>query len=276
LGSAVAGAITNDEMEHMLITNVAQGGDNRETVQIYRTSSVKTAPELFYTFENPIDVPIGHRIKVMGDVEKDAVITFTAEGITGVTTTAKGVYLTVKNGAVVSTDVVDFSAVTGGWGAAPVNIATIVPASLEPKLDGWFYDYYESNADAEGNYLLHYCTAAGVDNIVARIGDWSNNPNCLDSKQFNNCRYMTLLVVSHFPMWGVGPRLYLFNITDPTAAALEASKEELQWYQQGAAGVAAGDVVMAPSADGYKLYVYYYDHNSQAVGAYVVDCIKRQ
>lgn len=275
IGSAIAGAITNDEMEHMLITNVAKGGDDREAVQLYKTSSVNTAPELLYMFENPIDVPIGHRIKVMGDIEKDAVITFTAEGIDGVTTTAKAVYLTVKDGAVVSTDVVDFAAVTGGWGAAPVNIATIVPASLSPKQDGWFYDYYESNADADGNYLLHYCTAAGVDNIVARIGNWANNPNCLDSKQFNNCRYMALFVVSHFPQWGIAPQLHLFNITDPTSAAIEASKPELQWYQQGAAGYASGDVVIAPSADGYKMYVYYYDHNAQAVGAYVVDCIKR-
>lgn len=275
IGSAVAGAITNDEMEHMLITNVAKGGDEREAVQLYKTSSVNAAPELLYMFENPIDVPIGHRIKVMGDIEKDAVITFTAEGVEGVTTTAKAVYLTVKNGAVVSTDVVDFAAVTGGWGAAPVNIATIVPASLTPKQDGWFYDYYEGNADADGNYLLHYCTAAGVDNIVARIGNWANNPNCLDSKQFNNCRYMALFVVSHFPQWGIAPQLHLFNITDPTSAAIEASKPELQWYQQGAAGYASGDVVIAPSADGYKMYVYYYDHNAQAVGAYVVDCIKR-
>ena len=38
---------------------------------------------------------------------------------------------------------------------------------------------------------------------------------------------------------------------------------------------ASGDVVIAPSADGYKMYVYYYDHNAQDVGAYVVDCIKR-
>ena len=275
IGSAVAGAITNDEMEHMLITNVAKGGDDREAVQLYKTSSVNTAPELLYMFENPIDVPIGHRIKVMGDIEKDAVITFTAEGVEGITTTAKAVYLTVKNGAVVSTDVVDFAAVTGGWGAAPVNIATIVPASLSPKQDGWFYDYYEGNADADGNYLLHYCTAAGVDNIVARIGNWANNPNCLDSKQFNNCRYMALFVVSHFPQWGIAPQLHLFNITDPTSTSIEAAKPELQWYQQGAAGYASGDVVIAPSADGYKMYVYYYDHNAQAVGAYVVDCIKR-
>lgn len=275
LGQAVPGSITNDEMEHMLITNVANGGDNRETVRIYRTSSVKDAPVLFHSFENPVDVPIGHKMKVMGDIDKDAVITFTAEGIAGVTTTAKAVYLTVKDGEVISTDVLDLSSVTAGWGQAPVNTATIVPASLTPSQDGWFYDYYESNCDADGIYLLHYVDGGGSDSVVAGIGNWANNPNCLDSKSFNNSRFMTLFVVSHFPQWGIAPMLYLYDITSPSSASLLFSNENISWYQKGDAGVASGDVVLAPSADGYKLYVYYYDHNAQAVGGYVGDCIKR-
>lgn len=274
LGSAVPGSITNDEMEHMLITNVADGGDNRQTVKIFKTSSVKTAPELFYSFENPLDVPIGHKMKAMGDVEGDAVITFTAEGVAGVTSTAKAVYITVKGGKVESVDVVDLASVTAGWGAAPVNTATVVPASLNPSQDGWFYDYYESNSDEDGNYLLHYFDGS-KDNIVARIGNWANNPNCLDSKLFNNSRYMTLFVVSHFPMWGIAPMLYLYDITDPSSASLIMGNESISWYQKGDSGVASGDVVLAPSADGYKMYVYYYDHNSQVVGGYVGDCIKR-
>lgn len=274
LGNAVPGSITNDEMEHMLITNVAKGGDDRETVNIYRTSSVKTDPVLFYSFENPIDCPIGNKMKVFGDIDGDAIITFTACGIEGVTTTAKAVYLTVSGGQVVSTDVIDMSGFGFGWGAAPVNTATIVPASLAPAQDGWFVDYYESNADADGNYLLHYILGSS-DTVVARIGSWANNPNCLDSKGFNNCRYMALFVVSHFPQWGTGPMLYLFNVTDPASPVLELSNESIAWYQTGTSGVAAGDVVISPSADGYKVYIYYYDHNSQAVGGYVADCIKR-
>ena len=274
LGSAPADVIANDEGGHLLFASYAQGGDNRETVNIWKTSSVSDAPVLFHSFDNPIDVPIGHRMKIMGDVEKNAVITFTAEGIESVTSTAKAVYLTVKGGAVTSVDVVDFASVTGGWGPAPVHIGTVVPASVEPGLDGWFYDYYNGNADAEGNYLLHYCTAAGADNIVARLGNGNYNPNCLDSKGFNNCRYMVLLIVSHFPQW-VGPMLYMFDITDPASTALLVSNENLAWTQKGTNGVAAGDVILSPSADGYKLYMYFYDHNSQAAGGYVVDCIKR-
>ena len=41
----------------------------------------------------------------------------------------------------------------------------------------------------------------------------------------------------------------------------------------GAAGCAAGDVVMAQSADGFKVYVYYFDHNCGVIGGYVADSI---
>ena len=43
----------------------------------------------------------------------------------------------------------------------------------------------------------------------------------------------------------------------------------------GSYAIASGDVVLAPSADGFMLYVYYYDHNSQVLGGYSADCIKR-
>lgn len=274
LGSAVPGSITNDEMEHMLITNVALGGENRETVNIYKTSSITEAPVLFYSFENPIDCPIGHKMKVMGDIDNDAVITFTAEGVDGVTSTAKAVYLTVSAGSVTSVDVVDFAGFGWGWGSAPTNTATVVPASLTPAQDGWYVDWYGENSDADGNYLLHYVSGSS-DTVVASIGNWANNPNCLDSKSFNNMRYMTLFVSSHFPNWGTAPQLYLYDVTSPSSPMLLMSNTSIGWYQQGAYTGAAGDVVIAPSADGFKFYIYYYDNNAQVVGGYVADCIKR-
>ena len=57
--------------------------------------------------------------------------------------------------------------------------------------------------------------------------------------------------------------------------SLELKNQSIDWYQAGDYSIASGDVVIAPSADGYKLYIYYYDHNSQAFGGYVADCIKR-
>ena len=90
-------------------------------------------------------------------------------------------------------------------------------------------------------------------------------------------------MVSHFPHWGIGPRLYLYDITNPagisgdfeSCGALVMSNTNVGWFQKGDAGVAAGDVLIAPSSDGFMLYIYYYDHNSQVIGGYSADCIKR-
>lgn len=285
LGSAVADAITNDDAGHMLLCNYAQGGSSAEPVNIYMTSSVGEAPALLYSFINPATEPVGHRIKVLGNVLQDAVIVLTAEGIAGVTTTAKAVVIYIKAGAVVKTEVLDFSDLGFGWGAAPVGYATVVPASLTPELDGWFVDWYENNSDpvisAEDTsadaYILHYVDGKHRDNRAALVGNWANNPNCLDVKTFNGTRYMTLFVVSHFPQWGTAPRLYLYDINDPSSVSLLLSNTSVDWFQKGSYAPdsgASGDVVMMPTPDGYRMYVYYYDHHAQAIGAYVADCFK--
>lgn len=276
LGSAVPGSITNDEMEHMLICNVANGGDGRETLNIWKTSSISDAPTLFYSFENPVDCPIGHKMKVFGNVEEDAVITFTAEGIDGVTTCSKIVTVKVAGGTATSVTVTDFAGIGLAWGSAPINVATVVPASMTPEQDGWFLNYYEGGSHEID--CLHWVSGSLSDNPLWTYGGeqaWGINANCLDSKTFNNVRYLAMFTVSHFPCWGIGPMLYLYDINTPSSPALLFSNESIGWYQQGSYACASGDVVLAPSADGYKMYVYYYDHNSQAVGGYVADCIKR-
>lgn len=285
LGSAVADAITNDEAGHMLLCNFVEGGASAGTVNIYKTSSVTEAPVLLHSFVNPATEPIGHRIKVIGNVDTDAVITLTAEGIAGVTTTAKAVALYIKSGAVTKTEVLDFADLGFGWGPAPVSYASVVPASLTPDLDGWFVDWYESNSDAaiaaeDSNadaYILHYVDGKHKDNRTALIGNWANNPNCLDIKTFNGSRYMTLFVVSHFPQWGIGPRIYLYDVNDPSSASLVLGNRSIEWFQKGSYAPdlgASGDIVMMPTTDGYRMYVYYYDHHAQSIGAYVADCFK--
>ena len=276
LGSAVADVITNDEGGHILIANAAEGGENAGTVNIWVTSSTNVAPTLFYSFTNPSICPIGHKMKVMGDITSDAVITFTAEGIDGVTESTEAIYLTIRGGEVTGIASVDFSGLGyGGWGSAPVNTSTVIPVSVNPASDGWIVDWYGANCDADGNYLLHYMTGSGADNIIAKIGNWANNVNCLDSKQFNGCRYAAVFAVSHFPCWGIGPELRFYEINDPASPYMMFSNTSITWYQQGDYSLAAGDVALAPSEDGYYLYVYYYDQNSQVIGGYVVDCIKR-
>lgn len=276
LGSAVPGSIANDAAEHLLITNVARGGDEREVVNLYRTSSVKDTPTLLYSFENPVDCPIGHKMKVMGDIDHDAVIIYTVEGIDGITSASQIVTLTVRDGEVASLEVTDFAPTGLAWGSAPVNVATVVPASADPAKDGWFLNYYEGGTQEID--CLHWISPSLADTPLGSYGGdlaWGNNANCLDTKTFNKVNYLAMFVVSHFPAWGIGPKLYLYDVDTPSSPGLLFANETIGWYQQGSYAVAAGDVTIAPSADGFKVYVYYYDHNSQVVGGYVADCIKR-
>ena len=281
LGGVKADAIASDEKEHILVSTV---GAHDEEVKIYVTPDTKTAPTLLYSFTNDFDVPVGHRIKVLGDVASEAVIVLTAEGIAGVTTTAKAVTLKVSGGAVTGMTTQDFSSLGFGWGPAPVGHATVVPASLTPDKEGYFLDYYESNDDPELStdtsadaYILHYVNGKGQDKHVDHIGNWACNPNCLDLKTFNGARYMVLFVVSHFPQWGTGPRMVLYEVTDPESP-IKIVDEQLKWTQKGDYNGeigASGDVAICPSADGFRLFVFYYDHHSQSLGAYVADCIKQ-
>ncbi len=272
LGDAVAGSVTNDEAENMLIVNHANGG---ETVNIYRTSSVTEAPTLFHSFTNSIDIPMGAKMKVIGNIDSDALIIFTNEGIEGVTSSNRITSLTVQGGQVVAEQVVTLPL---SWGPAPVNIGTVVAASTNPA-DGYLQSQYSPS-------FLTWVNGDG--SIFAQFNSdttgWGLNPNCLDSKRFNNNNYVALFVVSQFPAWGMGPQLYLYNVNDKSKftgtsvtdlACLELTNQAIVWYQTGSYSIASGDVVIAPSADGFKLYIYYYDHNSQVVGGYVADCIKK-
>ena len=283
LGAAVADIIAGDEAEHVLLANFA-GTD--ETVNIYRSDDPTKDPVLFHSFTNPLDASsgngIGHRMKIIGNLDTEAIITFTAEGVVNVTTANRIVYLHVLNGKVDGDpQVVTFAlSNVAGWAQAPDLMATVVPAGLNPQSQGWFLDFYSENIDpsiTEGDsYVLHYIDGKGKDHFADIAGNWANNPNCLDTKVFNHSTFMTLFVVSHFPHWGVGPKVILYDITDPTSPARLAEITP-EWYQKGDAPAsgASGDVCLCPSKDGFRMFLYYYDHMSQSLGAYVADCIKK-
>lgn len=283
LGSAVADCLTSDDAGNLVIANFATGGMEAQNVNVYVTRSVTEAPTLLYTFSNPAITPVGHRIKVSGNVNGNACIALTAEGIEGVTLSSEVVYLLVRDGAVTEVKVKDFAGLNMGWGPAPVNNATVCPASADPDKDGWFLDYYEGNVDPSVTsesaecYILHYVDAKDRDYWLDLVGNWGVNPNCLDHKVFNGTPYLTLFAVSHFPQWDIRPKLRLYDATDPSAARLLLGNDNLAIFQKGARNEptgASGDVVLVPSVDGYRMYLYYYDHHTQVIGAYVADCFE--
>lgn len=274
LGSAEAYSVTNDEGKYILYCNHANGG---ETFNIWRSTSVDTAPELYHSFTNTTALPMGAKMKVNGSLDGDALIVITNEGVPGVTESGFITVVEVKGGAVVNTYVEDLSAV-GTWGEAPVNIGTVVAASTDVA-DGWFTSQYEPS---EFRWIKSDKTLGAA--IPSDMSGWGLNPNCLDAKTFNNVEYVTLFVVSHFPAWGMGPELYLYDVTDKaqvTGADVTQvpgtvlSKDFDTWFQTGSYSIASGDVVLAPSADGFTFQIFYYDHNSQVIGGYAADCIKK-
>lgn len=275
LGSAKAASVTSDEANHLLICNHPSGG---EVCNIYTTSSVTQVPTLFYSFTNSAGLPMGSKMKVIGDVKNDAVIIITNEGVDGVTKSSKFTRLVVKGGVIQTPEVVDITATGLAWGSAPVNSTTVVPASTNVS-DGSFLSYYDANVFT----YLNGTNAVATQLSNPSGNSWGQNQNCLDSKAFNNANYVALFLVSHFPHWGIGPVLYMYDVTDKskltgnisTSPALVLSNENLNWYQASTADTASGDVLIAPTADGFKLYVYYYDNNSGTIGAYVADCIKK-
>ena len=42
-----------------------------------------------------------------------------------------------------------------------------------------------------------------------------------------------------------------------------------------AASNSCGDVVIAQSADGFKVFIYYFDQYAGVIGGFVADCIKK-
>lgn len=272
LGAAEARAVTNDAAEHMLIVNHAEGN---ATVNIYRSNSITEAPVLFHSFQNPAGTPVGSEIKVNGNIDGDALIVLNVEGVSGVTSADDIIVIRVEGGVVTSTTTRKLGSFN--WGASGVYSAGIAARTTNPD-DGFFYSKYGSTFN-----FISGSNEVSAD-IINDTSGWGLNPNNLDAKAFNNQQYLALFVVSHFPSWGMGPQLYVYNVSDMSKftgtyvndlACLDLVNADIEWYQKGAYAVASGDLCMAPTADGYKLYIYYYDHNSQVVGGYVLDCIKR-
>lgn len=290
LGSAVpTGAIASDEQDHLLICNLAEPG---QTFTIWKTASVNAAPVELLSFPNDQDLQLGLEMKVIGNIEEEASISVTYPGLAGVTTSGRFRSIHIVGGEVVSNELKDVSATGFMWGAGASN-STCFPAASARGDEGWYSCKYSENQLTwftpeltVGKALNGY--GDGTDDVEGggTYVDSNTSPNNLDTKGFNNARYLALFVSNHFPKWWPGPQLYVYDITTGlqgdniwNSPSLVFSKPYMynMQYNSGAqdGNGACGDVILAPSADGYILYIYYYDHYSQMLGGYSLDCIKR-
>lgn len=274
VGSAEVGGITSDSAGNMLISNALEG---KGKLKIWKTSSVTAAPELFYEYDSEVALPVGVRLKANGDINGDAVITMPYGGVPGITEASQFLIITVKGGAVIETKVVDMTG-TLSWGAFSTNSAGFAPASSNPA-DGVFTASYGTVRidwlDSSFSVAKSMGTSSG--------NAWLWNTNVLSTLTFNNADYLLMFQLGHFPAWG-SPTLYVYNVTNKASisgeftdtSCLVASSSIEAFNSVNADGtVSSGDAIMASSADGFKVFFYYYDQYSGAIGGYSADCIKR-
>lgn len=281
LGSAQAGAIASDEAGNMLICNHIADDPYSGTLSFYKTRSVSAAPTLFYEYVSETALPRGGKMEVSGDLDGDAMITVLYEGVSGVTASQQFISIKVSGGAVVEAKDVDVAAAGLLWGSVPTNASAMVPASGKDN-GGWFYASYN-----DGSPVVEWIRPDG--SIGASLGTsnggaWAWNANQLDCKKYNNAQYLSLLVLSHFPAWGVAPTLIVYDVTEIANFKGEIDASDaivvgtgIEWFQFAHSdGVTScGDVLIVQSADGYKVFIYYLDQYAGAIGGYVADCIKK-
>lgn len=281
LGSAVADAMTSDGAGNLILTNKAAKG---ETVNIYTTNSLSAAPQLFYSFTNETMFVAGTVVRVIGDIKSDARMILTHEGVAGVTTSNTVTELVIRGGEVVEHNVIDYSGAYPGWGETATHYAKVTPVSVNPA-DGVMVSSYSNSVTIgeDSHYYLYHINSnmntAQKDLFEVDYCNWGKNPNSMDAKTYNNATYLAHFITSQFPAWGQWPGLYIYDISTPSmikAAEPVLMNPQLKQYNEinAESSNSMGDVVMAQSADGFKLFVYYFDHYAQAIGGYSVNCIQ--
>lgn len=281
LGAAKADGMTSDEGGNLILTNKAAGG---ETVNIYTTNSLTAAPELFYSFTNESTLVVGNVVRVIGDIKSDARMILTHEGVSGVTSSGLVTQLVIRGGQVVEKTSVDYLLVYPGWGETATHYAKVTPVSVD-LASGVMVSHYGNSVTIgeDSHYYLAYIDGkmnkTEKDLFDVDYCNWGKSPNSMDAKRFNNATYLAHFVTTQFPAWGQNPGLYIYDISTP--ASIKAADPVVknmaitQYNAQNAeASNASGDVVISQSADGFKMFVYYFDHYAQTIGGYSVNCIK--
>ena len=284
-GGMTFSAVTNDEAGNMLLCNHLD--EYGTEFKIYRTSSVSEAPVLWYTYNNTTSLPVGAKIKVCGDIDRDATIVVCYEGIPGITSTGSILQISVKDGQGTDAEVHDLYTNSGiSWGAAPVNSAAVVPADATGD-NGWFYAGYVAPYGFQW-VRPDYRTGKFLGTNAPELEQYLLNPGALDTKTYNNANYMALFVSHHFPAWAQVPAVWVYDIGDPAtvsgnyyqeSSSIVAYDSWVDFYNKtnapGNETQSSSDVVMAQSKDGLRVYIFCYDHYAGVLCGYTADCVKR-
>lgn len=276
LGAAKGdGSVASDAAGNMLITDMAGAG---EMLKIYKTNSVSSAPQSFISWNNSSGFPLGSKVAIQGNLNGNALIIVTCES-TSASAANKFVRWVVTGGVPGTAEVIEAKE-ADAW-LADQNGTKIVSRSTDPA-DGAFLAFY-NGASGYSNTLKFL--DGRTNTLTKSLGEqtsgngWGLNNNALDAKEFNNAKYLALYTPSYFPNWGLYPGLYLYDVTGTSnfsgnidkSPALQFSAQ-VNGFGVGNSG-GRGDVLIAPTADGYKMQVFVIDYSVMTLSCYEFDCV---
>lgn len=281
--------ITSDDAGHILVCNTDKAGTS-SNFKIWKLNDVNSTPvelisdAVYYNHR-------GHHISVVGDVEKDAIITCSMHSEAPVFHRWE-----IKDGEVVSqtpTQITPSNLAAGSW--SNCDVVYLKPNVNSDYLVNAYSEVSGGGALAENRYL----TLHGSNNALKAVSPWfdpagstagPNSPNWInaqvDRADFNNMTYVSELRVNTFT-WGSNNydtvMLYeltsgkFYNAVDFTN--VRANKGVRLWELYGAKdsgnpvglGAAANGVELQVSQDGYYLYLYFMFAKG-CVGCVRLDC----
>lgn len=264
-------SLVSDAAGNVLIANKAGNGEH---LTIYRFRSLQETPELFIDFENviPYVLETGD-VRVVGDIDGDAVITAMAPTYGAATASPSYVAWQVTGGVVGEPQIGVVTPSGQLWNS--FNASTVgVSNDLN---DGLYFAGYV------GVYNIYHFNPAenGWSIAVDTTGFVTSNdiPGSMSLCEFNGARYLAFLRNAAFT-WSF-TEFKVYDASDPTtmnsAEVFHMTSDEIKssTISDNSGNDPFGDILFYPSEDGYKLSVYFVDRNWDVVGSYEFDCIKK-
>lgn len=260
---------TADDAGNILVNNLTP--NDGSTFNIWKISSITSTPETFISW-NAGSAGYGRKISVIGDINKDAIITAPLVGIAASNTFARW---RVVGGSLVSQtpDLVSTTGYTWTW-----NNADIIYTSPTNPASEYFAIGYGSTA---GNKLAKM--SGSTNSVMSNLNSLDANfiCNAVDFTTFNNSKYVAYTHLNGFT-WGSADQAFLLD-TDAGFTGDPNTSPSLVWAApkgvygpsaaQGAVNAnSTADIALATSTNGYFLYMYFMFTNGYVVGVQF-DCV---
>ncbi len=277
--SSIAGSLTNyymtsDNAGNLFICNLLTAASQEApgTFTIYRIKGVKGTPEKFIEMNN-VTCPVGRKFSVIGDVDKDAIITAPWNNTAG-----QFARWQIKDGAFVSTtpDLVVISGI-GDW-RTNADIVYSDPTDITSDYFAAYYAEPRNHVIIDGKTNTIKAKDVGPESGGIYSGNWIMN--AVDYTAFNKGKYAIYNTVNSFN-WGKDDKLYLFdvgagNLETQVADFSDAGLAIDGNYGGWALGVqntnGTADVKLHVSEDGFYMYVFFMFTNGY-IGCVQCDCI---